>query len=169
MSFFGGMPQYYDRHDDPLNLNRSNLFNDPNMMHPGDARLHAMQRGGGINGGFHTGLQQGPRMHNPLMDPRVNSAGLADIDPVLAKAVYGREMLPRETAGLKFLQENAQQFDPRGVREMVGGLDLGAARVLPGNQEMLRGAPPKPNMGMRRGETPDGAILQEIMRRRRGR
>jgi len=163
------MLQYYDRHDDPLNLNRPNPFNDPNMMHPGDARLHAMQRGGGIVGGFHTGLQQGPRMHNPLVDPRVNSAGLADIDPAVAKAVYGREMLPRETAGLKFLAQNrvAPAYNPQA--EMVGGLDLDAVRALPGNQEMLRGAPAKPKMGMRGGETADGAILQEIIRRRRGR
>ena len=165
------MPQYYDRHDDPLNQNRPNPLNDPNKMHPGDARLLQMQRGGGIIGGFHTGLQQGPRMHNPLMDPRINSAGLANVNPDIAAAVYGQEMLPRETAGLKFLQENAQQFDPRGVREMIGDLDLGIARErgLPGNQEMLRGAPAKPNMGMRGGETADGSILQEIIRRRRGR
>ena len=134
MSFFGGMPQYYGRDNDLLNMNRPNPFDDPNGMHPGDARLIQKAR---LNDWPGAGPQQGPRMHNPLMDPRVNSAGLANVNPDIAKNVYGREMLPRETAGLKFLQENAQQFDPRGVREMIGR------------------------------RTPDDSILQEIARRRR--
>jgi len=144
MDFFGGVPQYYDRGNDLLNQNRPNPFSDPNMMHPGDARLLWKQAGGaelnawpGLNG-----PQQGPRMHNPLIDPRVNSAGLANIHPDVAAAAYGR---PNN----KFDMLNAPYQEPL-PRE-----------ISPAPREMYRAASG--------GETPDGSILQEIMRRRRGR
>lgn len=180
------MPQYYDMHDDPLNRNRPNPFNDLNKMHPGDARRFQAE----LSHAMDPGLQQGPRMHNPLIDPRVNSAGLANIDPAVAKAIYRRDMLPRETAGLEFLQAQNQPgtYNPLIAGDLLqndlNALNLDKVRAQvrdvytasdfvggpPGNAaEMLMGQPKRPHMGRRRGETADGAILQEILRRRRGR
>lgn len=195
------MPQYYDMGDDPLN--RRDIFNETSRMHPGDARyLQKMDGRAQVAFGGDTGPQQGPRMHNPLMDPRINSAGLANIHPDVAAAVYGRpnnkfdmlnapvQALPRETAGLKFLQaqEMLRGAPTKPIMGRRGGEtpDLALVRAElanirpdvytasdfvggpPGNAaEMLMGQPKKPNMGMRRGETADSVIRQEIMRRRR--
>ena len=133
MSFFGGMPQYYEMRNDPLNRPGTMPMTkiDPREAMLGDL----LPRAAGVE--YIQEQMQGPRQYNPLLidhnpmnDPRLNSAGLANIHPDVAAAVYGRQ--------------------------------------LPGNAaEMMRGLPAKPNLGLRAGETADGVIRQEIMRRRR--
>lgn len=128
------MPQYYEMRNDPLNRPGTMPMTklDPRQAMLGDL----LPRGAGID--YIVEQMQGPRQYNPLLinhnrmnDPRINSAGLANIRP-----------------------------DVYTASDFVGG--------PPGNAaEMLMGQPKKPNMGMRRGETADSVIRQEIMRRRR--
>ncbi len=97
------MPQYYEMRDDPLN--RPGVMPmtkvDPRQAMLGDL----LPRAAGIE--YIQEQMQGPRQYNPLMDPRLNSAGLANIHPDVAAAAYGRQLPGNAAEMMRGLPETA--------------------------------------------------------------